>query len=110
MWQKFMVLKAGLLNPLSKAFIYIVCFLMLLLSHTTRAESQLVKSGIICSDNGLICIDGELRVNKSKGLVRLTGRVTKTTKPGYLRIYLKGYSQRQIFEARIKLNWQYLKG
>ncbi|MCK5881903.1 MAG: hypothetical protein KAG18_08500, partial [Sinobacterium sp.] len=58
--------------------------------------------GTICATDKSICIKGQLVVDDSSGLAILTGRVKKTTRPGYLRITLHGYEKNRIREAYVQ--------
>lgn len=65
-------------------------------------SAQTLKNGKLCSDDQALCIQGVLRVDSSQGTATLTGRVSKTTRPGFIRITLHGYAEKQVFVAYIQ--------
>lgn len=76
--------------------------LISLLLWCAALHAETVREGKICSDDKSLCINGILRVDSSKGLVTLVGRVRKTTRPGFIRITLHGYGETQIFVAYLQ--------
>jgi hypothetical protein len=77
-------------------------FAFLLISFTSLSHAYTVEQGLMCSDDGDICIDGLLKVDTAKGTVFLRGRVKSTTRPGYVRMTLHGYTEGKIFQAVVQ--------
>ena len=71
---------------MSRVFIF-CCFLF-----SSYLNADTVKNGKFCSDDGDLCIKAVLAVDDSRGLVTLNGRVTKSTREGYLKMTLYGYA------------------
>jgi hypothetical protein len=67
-----------------------------------QVAADTVKSGKFCSDDKSLCINALLFVDSSKGVVELNGRVARSTRPGFLRITLHGYSETQIYKAFVQ--------
>ena len=71
-------------------------------SQYAQASSYLKKNSLFCDTTKILCIKGTLSVHPNDGIAILRGRVHKKTVPGFIRMTLHGYKEKNISVAYIQ--------
>lgn len=87
---------------ISRFLICFICVFSTLLIQQAQASSYLKSNQIFCDTTKTLCIKGSLSVHPNDGVAKLRGRVHKKTKPGFIRITLHGYKEKNTSVAYIQ--------